>query len=160
MIRCPTACLLALASLLAVAGPSGAQNARTWILDDNPEMAVLLYGAPESDDIVISFSCDAGTKQMLVSESLPSQALTPGNRTTFKLTAGTTSLDLTGDALASEGDGAVSIEVANAPIARVLALLKAGSSLEITLPGAKETLPLGNASPHLATFERLCAFKK
>lgn len=160
MHRLWIACCLTALMAPAAAENARAENARTWILDDNPEMAVLMYGAPETDDILISFSCDASTRQMMVSESVPTKSLTPGNRTTFKLTAGTTSLDLTGDALASESDGAVSIEVSNAPAARVIALLKAGPSLEITLPGAKETLPLAGASQHLATFERLCSFKK
>jgi hypothetical protein len=72
------------------------------------------------------------------------------------LSAGGVSLDLTGDAIASETDGTVNIEVSGPPNPRVFALLKAGPALTIEVPGAKETIPLAGATPHVAAFERMC----
>ncbi len=46
--------------------------------------------------------------------------------------------------------------MAGAPNPRVFALLKAGPSLTIEVPGATETIPLAGAAPHVAAFERLC----
>lgn len=133
-----------------------AQDARTWIFDDNPEMPVLMFGAPDSDDLVLTLSCDPKQKRMMIVESVASKKMSPGGTASFKLTAGTASLDLTGDAVANESDGTVSIEVHGPPNPRLFALLKAGPSLVIEVPGAKETIPLAAAAPHVPGFEKLC----
>ena len=97
---------------------------------------------------------------MTIVESVASTKINPGASVPLKLTAGTASLDLTGNAIANETDGAVSIEVTGAANPRVFALLKAGPSLTIEVPGAKETIPLTGAAPHVAAFERLCLGKR
>ena len=93
---------------------------------------------------------------MSILETVASAKLNPGGSIPFKLTAGTTSLDLKGDAIANETDGTVSMEVTGAPDRRMFALLKAGPTLTIEVPGAKETIPLSGAAPHVAAFEKLC----
>jgi hypothetical protein len=145
---------------LVLAAPAAAQVARTWIFDDNPEMPVLMFGAPDSDDLLLTLSCDPNQKRMTIVESVVSKKMNPGGTATFKLTAGTASLDLTGDAVANESDGTVSIEVTGPPNPRVFALLKGGPSLTIEVPGAKETIPLAAAAPHVPNFEKLCAGPK
>src|SRR2546421_3751647 len=144
---------------LALAGPASAQDPRIWTFDDNPEAPALEFSAPESDDVVIAFSCEPAAKRMSIVESVASKKLNPGTSVNFKLSAGTASLDLTGDAIANETDGTVSIEVNGAPNPRLFALLKVGPSLTIEVPGAKETIPLSGAAPHVAAFERLCLGK-
>jgi hypothetical protein len=86
--------------------------------------------------------------------------LKPGGKATFKLSAGNQSVDLTGDAIANESDGTVSIEVVGPPNPKVFALLKAGPSLTIEVAGTKETVPLAAAAPHIANFEKLCLARK
>jgi hypothetical protein len=151
MRRLWIACMFALSL-----GPASAQDSRVWIFDDNPEAPALEFGAPESDDIVIAFSCEPGAKRMSIVETVASKKLIPGGSATFRLTAGAISVDLTGDAIANETDGTVSVEVVGAPNPRVFALLKAGPSLTIELPGEKVTIPLSGAAPHILAFERLC----
>jgi hypothetical protein len=152
----------AIGCVLAVllTAPAAAQAARDWVFDDNPELPILMFGAPDSDDVLLTFSCDPKQKRMTIVESVVSKQMNPGGQASFKLTAGSTSLDLTGDAIASESDGTVSIEVTGAPNPRVFALLKGGPSLTIEVPGAKETVPLGNAAPHVPGFEKLCFGRK
>ena len=147
-------------ALAVLASPACAEQARTWILDDNPESPSLGYGAPDSDDLVIAISCEPAAKRMTVVESIAAPKLSPGGTASFKLTVGTQSLDLSGDATANESDGAVSIEVNGAPNPRVFALLKAGPSLTIEVAGAKETIPLAAAAPHVPVLEKLCLGKK
>jgi hypothetical protein len=105
---------------------------------------------------VIAFSCEPSAKRMSIVETVASTKINPGAMVPLKLTAGTASVQLTGNAIANETDGTVSIEVAGAPNPRVFALLKAGPSLTIEVPGATETIPLTGAAPHVAAFERLC----
>ena len=50
----------------------------------------------------------------------------------------------------------MSIEVKGAPNPRLFALLKAGPALTIEVAGAKETIPLAAAAPHIPVFEKLC----
>ena len=146
--------------VLALAAPAVAQDARTWNFDDNPEAPALEFGTPESDDVVIAFSCEPAAKRMSIVESVAAKKLNPGGAVPLKLSAGTESVNLTGDAIANETDGTVSIEVNGAPNPRLFALLKAGPSLTIEVPGARETIPLGGAAPHVAAFERLCLGRK
>jgi hypothetical protein len=148
--------LALLAAPVFLTAPAGAEAARTWIFDDNPEMPVLMFGAPGSDEVLISFACDPQQKRLTIVESLASKKLNPGTTATFRLSAGSTNLDLTGDAVTSEADGTVSIEVSGPPNPRVFALLKGGPSLTIDVPGAKETIPLAAAAPHVPNFEKLC----
>jgi hypothetical protein len=151
---------LACALVVALALPALAEPKREWTFDDNPEAPTLDYGTPDSDEILIIFSCDPQEKRMTVVESIASKDLKPGGKATFKLTAGSQSLDLTGDAIANESDGTVSIEVNGPPNPKLFALLKAGPSMTIEVAGTKETVPLTGASAHVATFEKLCSGKK
>ena len=141
---------------LALAAPAFAQDGRVWNFDDNPEAPALGFGAPDSDDALIAFSCEPSAKRMTIVESVASTKINPGTLVPLKLSAGTASLELSGNAIANETDGTVSIEVAGAPNPRVFALLKAGPSLTIEVPGATETIPLASAAAHVAAFERLC----
>lgn len=143
-----------------LAGSTNAEPARTWIFDDNPEAPSLGFGQPDSDDLVIAISCEPGAKRMTIVESIVAPKLNPGGTATFKLSAGTQSLDLSGDATANESDGAVSIEVNGAPNPRVFALLKAGPSLTIEVAGAKETIPLAAAAANVPVLEKLCFGRK
>lgn len=140
--------------------PASAQDTRVWVFDDNPEAPALEFGAPESDDIVIAFACEPATKRMSIVEAAASKKLIPGPSATLKLSAGAVSLDLTGDAIANETDGIVSFEIVGPPNPRVFALLRAGPSLTIEVPGEKVTIPLGGAAPHIPLFERLCLGRK
>jgi hypothetical protein len=146
--------------VLALAAPAAAQDSRVWIFDDNPEAPTLGFGAPDSDDVVIAFSCEPSARRMTIVEAVASTKLTPGAAVPLKLSAGSVSLALTGDAIASETDGTVNIEVSGPPNLRVFALLKAGPTLTIEVPGAKETIPLSGAAPHVAAFERMCLARR
>ena len=156
MRRLSLVCTLALCLTL----PARAEPARVWNFDDNPEAPSLGYGLPDSDDVMIVFSCEPDAKRMTIVESVEAKNLNPGGTATFRLTAGSQSLDLTGDALANESDGTVSIEVNGAPNPRVFALLKAGPTLTIEVAGTKATVPLAGAAPHIAAFEKLCFGRK
>jgi hypothetical protein len=137
-----------------------AEPARVWNFDDNPEGPSLGYGLPASDDVLIVFSCDPDARRMTIVESIEAKNLNPGGTATFRLTVGTQSLDLTGDAIANESDGTVSIEVKGAPNPRLFALLKGGPTLTIEVGGTKDTVPLAGAAPHIAAFEKLCLGRK
>jgi hypothetical protein len=152
--------LLLIVVALALTAPAAAQDSRVWNFDDNPEAPALEFGPPGSDDTLIAFSCDPAARRMSIVGSVAASKLNPGVAVALKLTAGSASLELTGDAIASETDGTVSIEVSGPPNPRVFALLKAGPALTIEVPGASETIPLAGAASHVAAFERMCLGKR
>ena len=49
-----------------------------WNFDDNPEAPTLGFGAPDSDDVVIAFSCEPSAQRMTIVEAVASTKLTPG----------------------------------------------------------------------------------
>src|SRR5437588_2499499 len=87
---------------LALAAPAFAQDGRVWNFDDNPEAPALGFGAPDLDDALIALSCEPSAKQMTIVASVGSTRLVPGPSVSLKLSAGTTSLELIGNAIANE----------------------------------------------------------
>jgi hypothetical protein len=146
-----TACLATVLN-----APAPAQEPRTWIFDDSAESVALQYGTPESDDVVIAFSCEANSKTMRITEFLASSSLTPGRTARLRLARGNISLEYTGQALASETDGDAYLEVVTPADRKLFALLKAGSSLTIDSTGTQTTIPLAGVTPHVAALERFC----
>ncbi len=45
---------------------SAAAEGRRWIADSGDDVATLIYGTPESDDMVLSLTCERASKQLTV----------------------------------------------------------------------------------------------
>jgi hypothetical protein len=144
------------AILFALALPAEAQEARSWILNEDGDAASLLYGTPDSDDVLINFSCDARERSMRIMAFVGTDKLVPGHRAKLGLRAGTASLELTGDAVAGELDGIVNVMVAGTPNPRLTTLLKAGPTLTVEPEGGSATIPLAGIAAHLPAFEKVC----
>ncbi len=150
---------LSLASLVFAAFCAGAlaqTPQQEWLFDDNPDEPMLVYGTPDSDDVVIAITCEPKNKIVQVSAFLGSDHMRPGMKATVRLTAGTTALDIIGDAVANEMDGGTMVTARGAPQPRLFALFKAGPTLRIDVPGNAKTVPLTSAAPHAAALEKLC----
>ena len=156
MLRIVSTC----AVLVALTVSIHAQENRSWMLDESGDGVALMYGTPDSDDILIGFSCDPRERNMRIVEAVETSKLVPGNKAKLRLKAGTTTLDLTGDAVANELSGTVTIEVVSAPNPRVPALLKAGPTLSIEVDGGSATIPLAGVTQHLPAFEKGCFAKR
>jgi hypothetical protein len=152
MRRAAMSCLLILVAVASAA----AQDARKWMFDDNTDGVVLQYGTPESDDAVIAFICEPQAKQMRISEFIGSESLVPGTTAALKLTSGTQTITYNGQALSNEESGTANIEVTTAIDRKLFALLKAGPTLIVDLPGKQETIPLKSGAAQVAQFEKAC----
>jgi hypothetical protein len=142
--------------MLVLAAPAGAQEARTWMFNFDSDTAVLLYGTRDSDDAVLVIACEPGKKTMHINEFIGSAGLVPGRTAHLKLSNGTAALDYSGQTIANEMDGTVNIEVSIAADPKLIALLKAGSSLTVDIAGKPTAIPLKDAAPHVAEFEKAC----
>ena len=147
--------VIALLALL-LAAPAGAQEARTWMFNFDSDTAVLQYGTPDSDDAVLVIACEPGKKTMRINEFVGSASLVPGRAARLKLGNGTASLDYAGQTVANEMDGTVNIEVTAALDPKLIAVLKAGSTLTVDIAGKPTAIPLKDAAPHVAEFEKAC----
>jgi hypothetical protein len=80
----------------------------------------------------------------------------PGRTAHLKLGNGTAVLDYAGQTVANEMDGTVNIEVSVTLDPKLIALLKAGTTLTVDIPGKQTAIPLKDAAPHVADFEKAC----
>jgi len=149
-----TAVIFSLALVLAM--PAGAQEARTWMFNFDSDTAILQYGTPESDDAPLVIACEPGTRSMRINEFIGSGNLVPGRTAHLKLANGTAVLDYAGQTVANEMDGTVNIEVSVAIDPKLIALLKAGPTLTVDIAGKQTAIPLKDAAPHVAEFEKAC----
>jgi len=145
-----------LSLVLIVAAPAGAQEARTWMFNFDSDTAILQYGTPESDDAVLVIACDPGKRSMHINEFIGSASLVPGHAAHLKLGNGTAVVDYAGQTVANEMDGTVNVEVSIAVDPRLIALLKTGASLTVDIAGKLTAIPLKDAAPHVAEFEKAC----
>jgi hypothetical protein len=150
----PKAVIGALA--LALAAPAGAQEARSWMFNFDSDTAVLQYGTPDSDDAVLVIACDPGKRSMHINEFIGSENLVPGRPAHLKLANGTAVVDYAGQTVANEMDGTVNIEVSIAVDPKLIALLKTGAALTVDIGGKQTAIPLKDAAPHVAEFEKAC----
>lgn len=152
--------ILLLAAVLwlpTLAQAQSPQAAPQWIFDDNPDEPSLYFGAGEPEEAVIAFSCEPKDKVMSVSAAVTSGQLRPGAKTLLKLSAGTATLEVNGDTVANETDAGGLTVSARGPVnPRVFALVRAGPTLKIEVPGQSKTLPLTGLATHIAAFEKLC----
>jgi hypothetical protein len=141
---------------LLFAAPAGAQEGRTWLFNFDSDTAVLQYGTPDSDDAVLVIACEPGKKSMRINEFVGSASLVPGRSAHLKLGNGTAVLDYAGQTVANEMDGTVNIEVSARVDPKLIALLKVGTTLTVDIAGKPTTIPLKDAAPHVAEFEKAC----
>jgi hypothetical protein len=114
----------------------------------------LSYGVPESDIVTLAFRCKAKRIE-IVSTVLPrrpkkGQAV----RTTLSNGAATTVFDGKFGYTSSEEGFYFVADVPAEP--KVVAVLKSGTSLTISIPGKEERVPLKGVAKLLAQFEAAC----
>ena len=148
--------LLGCALAVAIAGSARAQEARAWLFNFDSDTAVLQYGTPESDDVVLVISCDPAKRSMQIAEVVGSSNLVPGRPTRLKLFNGAASLDYPGETVPNEMDGTVNVEVRTNADPRLMPLLKTGTAITLDIAGKQQAIPLKGAAPHVAEFEKAC----
>lgn len=146
----------AAALLLAGLAAPAAADERTWILTQDAGRAFLMYGTPESDDVVLAFSCDPRARTWLVSSFVETQGLKAGRGASMTFVAGARRASLNGIGRSNEMIGSVDV-VARGPIdPAVLDLLKVASPLVVEVPGRRETIDTTTLGDKAARFEKAC----
>jgi hypothetical protein len=137
--------LLALA--LTTLSPLAHAEGRRWIADSNDEVTAVIYGTPESDDMVLSIACERTSKMVAIwfavepapvkaADKMPLALATEGGRVQF--TANGSRLD-TGDLYSLEAQTPLTPELEKT-------LTGGGGKLSVEADNRTTDMPLDDAA--------------
>ena len=139
------------ALMLALAGSAQGADDQVWGFVQSGKEARLFYGVPDSGELTLAFICEA-RRLTIVSTVLPPKPR-KGQSLRTALSNGAATAAYGGKLGYSSSEGYY-FEAAAEP--KVLALLKSGTSLTISVPDKKESVPLRGVTGPLARFETAC----
>ncbi len=149
--------LLASALAVSLALEAGAQDdRRRWIALGTPEASSLVYGTPESDDLVVSFACKRATRQILVGFIHEPVGARDGMRIGIELSSegGRVGLDATGERLPMDDRFLLLASTTLSPALR--RILTEGKTLSVTVQDGAEEIPLRGAADAAADLIKAC----
>jgi hypothetical protein len=147
---------VALVPLLAVAAvPAIAQEGRQWIGMGGPEGASLIYGTPESDDIVVAFACERASQEIVVSFTFEPVGASDGVQLDMELSseAGSVVLNASGHRLLLDDSFVLEATVAPDELREILT---EGETLTVMVQDGAEELPLAGATDEVAALFEAC----
>ena len=144
--------ILAVLLLPVVSSADGAEK-QVWGFVKSGAEARLFYGVPDSGNLTIAFVC-AAKRLSLVTTVLPPNPK-QGRTVRTTLSNGVVTAAYDGKLGHSESEGFY-VEASIASEAKVLNVLKTGTSLRIGISGKHERLPLRGVTRPLAQFEAAC----
>jgi hypothetical protein len=153
----PSGVLLASALAVSVALEAGAQDDRRgWIVLSTPEASSVVYGTPNSDDLVISFSCKLATREIVVGFMHEPVRAKNGMRIDMELSSagGRVRLDATGERLQLDDRFLLLAETTLSPALR--RILTEGKTLSVKVRDRGKEIPLQGAAQAAADLIRAC----
>lgn len=143
------------AMLAAFTLPAAAQQKMTWHVQQAEDSAALVFGVPETDEVMLFFLCTPGSDAVTAQSRIGSKGLEREAAARLILSAGSVKKTLNGKAVGNEENTSVDVE-APARLADVKALAKGGSTLSVEVKGARQKISLSGAADAFATFETAC----
>ncbi|MFG1295069.1 hypothetical protein [Xanthobacter variabilis] len=147
--------LMSVAATAALTLPATAQQKMSWHLQQTEESAALVFGVPETDEVMLFFLCKPGSDSVTAQSQIGSKGLEREAAARLILSTGSVKKTLNGKAVGNEENNAVDVE-APTKLADVKALLKGGSSLTVEVKGMKQKISLSGAGEALTAFETAC----
>ena len=144
---------LSLAALSAM--PAAAQAPMSWSAIDTDSGAMLVFGPTGADDGILTFTCDKGNPNALISSRIGSKGLKPDEAARILLSAGKVKKEFSGKAVTEAGSSAVEVD-AGGKLADIRAVLAGGKSMTLEVKGAKQPVNLTGALDAFAAFEASC----
>ncbi|GGF53914.1 hypothetical protein GCM10007301_11740 [Azorhizobium oxalatiphilum] len=141
--------------LVASSLPLAAQEKLVWAASTTDNGATLAFGAPESDHVMLTFTCNTGNTMVLVSSMIGSKGLKANDPARILLSAGKVKKEFPGKAVANEMTSAVDVE-GGGKFDDVKAVLAAGKVLTVEVKGAKQPIALTGAPEAYAEFDKAC----
>jgi hypothetical protein len=135
--------LLASLFLSGLAGTLSAADRRSWVADGDDGASWIIYGTPESDDVLLSLTCDKAAKTLTVWFATEPVAVKNPKTLPLEISSEGGHVSLTGNGNRSEMDDAYSLE-ATAPMTPEFEKLLTGArKISVKAEGAgKADMPL------------------
>jgi len=148
--------LLASALTILPALEAAAQDGRRWIALGSEQSSALVYGTPDSDDLVISFACMPATRQVKVAFTHEPVGAKDGMRIGMELFSegGRLMLDATGERLQLDDIFVLEAKTTLSPALR--RLLTEGRTLSVMVQDGVEEIPLDGAAEAAAGLIAAC----
>lgn len=143
------------ALLMALTLPAAAQQKMTWHTQDGSDNAALVFGVPESEEVMVFFLCKPGAEGVTVQSMIGSKGLERESAARLVLSGSGVKKTFAGKAIGHDENTHVDVE-APARMADVKALLKGSGLLTIEVKGARQQVALTGAKAALAQFETAC----
>lgn len=147
--------IIAAGLLAATCLPAAAQEKLIWATTASDDGATLVFGAPETDNAMISFTCAKGNPLVLVSSMIGSKGLKVDEAAKVILAAGKVKKEFAGKAIANEESGAIDVN-AGGKFDDIKAVTRGAPLLTIETQGVKQQISLTGAAEAYATFEKAC----
>ena len=122
-----------------------ATQEREWSLDSTDNQAFLVFGVPDTDDVGLSFWCEAKGGTMAVYLPEPLMALKQNQSVPMTLSVDGSKTVLAGHAARDEASGKFTVEGKFKPSDKLFSQLKNGNSISISVKGHADTFPLADA---------------
>jgi len=142
------------AAMLALAAPAQGADKYSWDFVRSGQEVQLSYGVPESDIVTITFRCKSKRIE-IVSTVLPRKPK-KGQAVRTTLSNGTATTVFDGRFTYTSAEEGFYFIASAAAEPKVVAVLKSGASLKISVPGKEERVPLKGVAGPLAQFEAAC----
>ncbi len=135
--------------------PAAAQEKSIWATTPNDDGATLVFGAPQTDNAMVSFTCAKGNPMVLVSSMIGSKGLKVDDPAKVIFTAGKVKKEFPGKAVANDETSAIDVN-AGAKFDDVKAITRGAPLLTMETKGAKQQISLAGAAEAYAAFESAC----
>ncbi|MDO8535376.1 MAG: hypothetical protein Q7S17_11635 [Xanthobacteraceae bacterium] len=139
---------------------AAAKDLRVWTLGRDSAGPSLYFGLPNSDEPVISFSCQIEAGLVRVVSFIGSRGVRPGDGARLRLSNGTTRMEIAGTAFATETKKSVDIGGATRIDTKLFALFRTGDTLLVEVPGKKIGLPVKTLGTKVDAFEKSCTARR
>jgi hypothetical protein len=144
-------------ALLAAAGIEvNAQEGRQWIGIAGPDGASLLYGTPQSDDIVIGFRCERATDELVVSFRFEPVGAADGMEIDMELFSEGSAVVLPATGERMLLDDAFVLEARTELDPALRRIITEGETLSVMVQDGVEEIPLDGAAEEAAALFEAC----
>jgi hypothetical protein len=139
---------------------AAAKDLRVWTLGRDSAGPSLYFGLPNSDEPVISFSCQIEAGLVRVVSFIGSRGVRPGDGARLRLSNGTARMEIAGTAFAAKTKDSVDIGGATRIDTKLFALFRSGDTLLVEVPGKKIGLPVKTLGTKADAFEKSCSARR
>lgn len=141
---------------LAAAAPAAAQD-RQWIVQDySPDGVAVMYGTPESDDVVLAFRCEPADGTLVVTVEHEPVRVGPDGTVGLILFSDAGEVALTARVERLEEIGVTLMEATTAPSPDLRAVLAGGDTLAVMIEDGAEEVPLAGSQAGFAALFAAC----